>query len=463
MANGYRKTTSNGIRTIEREGAFPQAAGAALRDLRDLMQTANIQSILVPYSFPDLPSLGQGLPLETGLGSQLVHARDVLGRVLDVQLAREWIFPPAGRLDQSTIEDLRFSAPDFRHTFVTEDSFDFPTDVPPEGCPAPSPSFTCPVLIDSAQRPVSGFITDTGIQTRFTQLGQDGDARLSLQNLFAETAMIREETPGLAGRVVQATVPSLWHPHPRIWKLLMNGLRVAPWLRTVTPDGGLEGGVKPAPRSLLTTSEQLEAQPSEDLFNSILETQDLVDSFKLVRPPEQLAERLSRNLLVAQSRVWGATPLLAEKGSAYVARTLSETQSELNKITIGGIEEIRLTSRRGEIPIEVFNDTDYDVAVQVRVVSPRLRLDETLPQILQPGRFRQITMDVETRASGIFPVEVAVQTPDGSYDIDFKSIRVRSTEFNQVALVITLGALAFLVLFYVLRAVRRRQPGEAPA
>jgi hypothetical protein len=73
-------------------------------------------------------------------------------------------------------------------------------------------------------------------------------------------------------------------------------------------------------------------------------------------------------------------------------------------------------------------------------------------------------VDIRAGSSGIFPLEVAVETPDGSYEIDKRSITVRSTEFNQVALLITLGALGFLVFFFLLRGIRRRRgPDEVAA
>ncbi|HWL64868.1 MAG TPA: DUF6049 family protein, partial [Actinomycetota bacterium] len=172
---------------------------------------------------------------------------------------------------------------------------------------------------------------------------------------------------------------------------------------------------------------------------------------------------LRRNLLVAQSRLWITDPALLAGAESFAAETLQETEDELDKVRIGGIEEIRLTSRRGEIPIEIFNGTDYDVAVNIKVLSADLRLNETLPEVLQPGRFRQLTVDVSASSSGIFPVEVSVETPDGSYEIDRKSITVRSTEFNEIALVITLGALAFLIVFYVMRWFRRREPEDEAA
>jgi hypothetical protein len=300
------------------------------------------------------------------------------------------------------------------------------------------------------------------LQDRFSDLVDGIDVRLGIQNFFAETAMVREETPGVGGRVVQATMPSLWHPGRETLDRLLNGLREAPWIETLTPSEALDVSVEPSPRRLVPTLGRLAIQaPADDLFADISSTWELVESFRLLRPLPELTERLTRNLLVAQSRLWGASPELSGRADDYVADTLRRTREELEKITIGGTEEIRLTSQRGEIPIEVFNDTNYEVTLNVRIISPDLRLDETYPLVLEAGRFQQIPVDIAARSSGIFPVEVSLETPDGTYQIDTRSITVRSTEFNQVAVVITMGALAFLVLFYLVPRLRRKPDPEA--
>lgn len=459
MADGYRRDTV----TRRRDSAPARAAAEALRRLRALSGRDGVQPLLVPYSFPDLPGVSERLDLEDGLIPQFSHARQVLLKELDMDPAGEWLFPPAGRLDASTMQDLNTADTAFDHVILTEESFQSSPDTAPEGCPEGSPSFVCPVQIQGPGR-VTGLLTDEGIQDRLADLVNGLDPRLGVQNFFAETAMIREEAPGVAGRVVQATIPSLWHPDRATLSGLLDGLRRAPWLRTLTPSEAIATELEPGPRRLVPTLARLKIQdPTDGLFETIATTQDLVDSFRLVRPPPPLTQRLTRNLLIAQSRLWGASALLNERADDYSAETLEETRAELEKITVGGTDEIRLTSQRGEIPIEVFNDTAYSVTINVRVESPDLRLDETFPQVLQPGRFQQITVDIAARSSGIFPVEVSVETPDGTYQIDSKSITVRSTEFNQVAVVITIGALAFLVLFYLVPGLRRRSANAEPA
>ena len=453
LADGYQR----GDVARRRDSEVARQAAEALELLRIMLARDSVEPLLVPYSFPDLPRMS----FEDGLVPQLGHAREVLAKELDLDLADGWLFPPAGRIDAATLQDLKTIDTEVGGLILTEESFEPPVEDPPPGCPVGSPSFVCPVSIQGTGRSPS-LLTDEGLQDRFTDLVDGLDPRLGIQNFFAETAMIREETPGVAGRVVQTTVPSLWHPEPSTMDLVLEGLREAPWLQTLTPSEALDTEVEPGPRRLVPTLGRLAIQePTEELLARVASAQELVESFRLVRPPPALTERLTRNLLVAQSRLWGASALLSDRADDYVDETVEQTRAELDKITVGGTDEIRLTSQRGEIPIEVFNDTDYEVTLNVRVVSPDLRLDETYPLVLDPGRFQQIPVEIAARSSGIFPVEVSVETPDGTYEIDTKSITVRSTEFNQIAVIITIGALAFLVLFYLVPSFRRRADAEA--
>jgi hypothetical protein len=95
--------------------------------------------------------------------------------------------------------------------------------------------------------------------------------------------------------------------------------------------------------------------------------------------------------------------------------------------------------------------------------STRLELERNLlPQSIEAGQER-VTFEVVARSSGAFPLDVLLTTPDGYEFGDVKRITIRSTAFNRVALGITFGALAFLVLFYVVRMLRRRRAKASPA
>jgi hypothetical protein len=246
-------------------------------------------------------------------------------------------------------------------------------------------------------------------------------------------------------------------------RILLRGLARAPWLQTLTPNEGLMNSTEIAEnRRIVPRAATVSSQPSPVYFDAVREAFQLVAHFDSLEPPDPFVRRLNRNLMVAQSRAWWDD---LDGGQEFVRGTEEEIRSELSKIGIFGGTElgIALTSRRGEIPITIFRNTDYPVQVNVVLESTRLELERNvLPQELESSQER-VTFEVVARSSGEFPLDVRLTTPDGYEFGEVKRITIRSTAFNRVALGITFGALAFLILFYVVRVLRRRRAKATPA
>ena len=112
--------------------------------------------------------------------------------------------------------------------------------------------------------------------------------------------MIREETPGIPDRVIQATVPSLWHPSPKLSETLLMGVRHAPWLRSITAERAIRIGPEPVEKRIVDVAPELNGAPGGSLFASIDAASQLVDSFGTIVPPGNLRIlRLKRNILTA--------------------------------------------------------------------------------------------------------------------------------------------------------------------
>lgn len=267
--------------------------------------------------------------------------------------------------------------------------------------------------------------------------------------------MIREESPANGARVIALTIPETWHPSPLLAEIVFGGLARAPWMRTVTPGESLEV-VAPRARSLEPLPEPPAGQPSIDFFENATSAEEDVRQYASLGPPEDITQRLSRNLLVSHSRsLWG-DPRAAD----YITRTRAEVNRELAKIRIIGPDEITLTSQRGQVQFVIINSTGYPITVDVELGPERLELEDVGPQTIS-GEQERLTFDVMTDASGIFPVTAQLLTPDGAEITQATPITVRSTQFNEIALGITFGALAFLILFYVVRGARRRRARRA--
>jgi hypothetical protein len=459
MADGYLRRNADGDEEeVPADAPSAEAAQEALGMLKEILDTNGVQPLLVPYSFPDLPALAH-TEARTGPGPiarQLTIAEEVLS-TLDLakgDFTRRWIFPPAGRLDGQALGELRaLSAATGSRTFFSAESLLGPEGVPTEGCPVAFGSFACPVAVGETQ----GYQADAGLQERFIALAQPGEDRLDLHRLLAETAMIREEVPGRTDRVIQATMPSLWHPRPRLVGLLFRALVKAPWLSTLTPNQGLRKTAPPVEREAVSLIADLPRAPDDDYFAELAEAEDMVENFREIGAPEPLVTRLARDILVAYGRSWWADETLAEIGAGYASVPRAEAEEHLARVSILAAPSITMTSRATDVQFVVRNENPYPVRLDVGLESPNLRVDEIdVPEAFPADATTPVEASVAAQTSGIFQVSLTATTPSG-YVVDELVISVRSTELNQIALGLTLGALAFLVSFYVYRGVRRRR------
>lgn len=127
-------------------------------------------------------------------------------------------------------------------------------------------------------------------------------------------------------------------------------------------------------------------------------------------------------------------------------------------IRISGQTDLNLTSRQGTLPVTIENANPFPVDVLVRIRSDRLAFPdgEVLPVTVEEDVLR-IDVRVEALATGSVPVFVELWTPDSRTRLDARQLNVRSTAVSGVGLIISLGALLVLVVWWARswRASRR--------
>lgn len=462
MSDGYQDFE---LVRAEAAASGPQQARQWLASLRSLLSSRKVQRVLVPYAFPDLPSLERSYGEFAGseqVERQIVVGERTLGDVLETNFSRSWMLPPAGRVDAATVDGLSLAG--VGHVFGSDDSFRESAADPRSGCPELSQTFTCPVRIGTSTGGMRGYVSDPGLQERFAALAEPGEERLDLQRLIAETAMIREEAPTPTGRVVQATVPSLWRPRPAVSRRLFEDLARAPWLEPVTPRRGLEIASEVRPRPVVDTLAAAPEEPPASYWRDVASTDELTEHFAAIEPPPALRRRLRRAILVAQSRSWWMTPGAELTGEDFVSETAAAVNRELGKISFIGKSEVVLTSRQAPIQLVLSNDTGYPVTLGVDLYSEKLEVDDnSFNRSFDPGT-RAIEVDAVAQTSGTFPLKARIVTPeisDERHEIDAVQIQVRSTDYNVIALGLTIGALLFLIVYYSIRALRRYERNRA--
>ncbi|MDQ4144506.1 MAG: DUF6049 family protein [Actinomycetota bacterium] len=475
MSDGYVRRIGEEVETIEEGAPTASSAAAAYERLEGLLERRSVQPLLSPYSSPDLPTLYDTFGV-AHLIEQLEAGGETLQQVFpQVSFDERWLFAAGSRWDAETLDQVEGLRPGLS-TFVGAPFFEDPIDETVAGCPSielepVQGSFTCPVTIETDSAEVPAYVHDPDVQSRFTALATDGPEMLDLHRFFAETAFIHLERPVEPRRIIHGTVPSRWEPSPRVSSRLFRGLARAPWLDTWTPREGFRHAARPRDRALVEDLPELTEDPGREYFSAIENAEKSLEVFEELGPPDQRRQRLHENLLVAESRSWWSTDAQVAQGLDFARATEQEIRDEFDKISVTG-PNTTLTSKRSAIEVNVFNETTYPVTVDIAFESSdpgAIRIDESDAYELQgvqvePGGAPAINVDAIAETSGLYLVKASVLSPDTGEEINHENISIRSTNFNQIALALTFGALAFLILFYVLRVIkRRRHSPEVPA
>jgi len=286
------------------------------------------------------------------------------------------------------------------------------------------------------------------------------------QRILAETAVAWLERPNSAGpRGVLLAPPQSWRPTGSFFRSLVRGLGAAPWLR-LQPAAALAADVPQGPaegeRRLATvTAADIAAGLPSAYLTRVEQTRSQLLSFRRAvgNDVEQPAGSSSfeRNLLVAESSDWRPAGIRG-RGRGYVRAVTQGIHGVYRRVEVG-TTPVTLTARRGKIPVTVTNNSGERVTVVLRLTSPKVDLPAASdPFVLEPGRRTTQLLQVGTRATGTFPIQVEVLTPDRRETIAAGEIRLSSTAFNRVALALTGGAAGMLLLWW--RFGRRRRVTE---
>ena len=172
----------------------------------------------------------------------------------------------------------------------------------------------------------------------------------------------------------------------------------------------------------------------------------------LVRP-NPLPDQLDTTVLLSESDSFTDQHLA---GRAFLDSVQSRLTTEFDKVH-PEVNPVTLASHNGVIPVGVTNDAGYPLRVSVRLVSNRLSFVPTDTQPVQlNGDSATLLFHVQARTTGRFPVQVQILTPNG-VELTHQELVVRSTAYSLIALVITIGAALFLLLWWGRRFLPSRR------
>lgn len=171
--------------------------------------------------------------------------------------------------------------------------------------------------------------------------------------------------------------------------------------------------------------------------------------------PEATATVAGIDRLVLTS---GLAGLGAADRTGYLAEADTAVTGTLAPIGVPVQGSVTLTANAGVVPVTVDNGRSEPVRVRLEVDSDKLEFPDgnDLDVTLQPGPNR-VEVAVQVRASGGFPVQVAVRTADGAIELGQARFTVRSTAISGVGLALSVLAGGFLAGWWALhfRSARR--------
>ena len=120
---------------------------------------------------------------------------------------------------------------------------------------------------------------------------------------------------------------------------------------------------------------------------------------------------------------------------------------------------VTLTSRSGVVPLDIENRLAVPATVRIDLRSAKLEFPSgsVMETVLPANSLTRVELNVTTRASGSFPLDISLSSPDGLTPIARTRFTVRSTSISGVGLALSLGAGLFLLFWWVrhLRSARR--------
>jgi Family of unknown function (DUF6049) len=324
------------------------------------------------------------------------------------------------------------------------------------GLPADATTVQGPIHIQGRAQPV-----DALVSIELDNLATATDPVLAAHRLLAELSMRSFDEDSGATLLFHSTDDI----DPAALDVLLGGLTDTPLLRPTSAGDLLRRRPETLPgvdvRLPSTQPDPLPGDP--DLLQQATSSLAGYRSMVFDDDARRLHQPLYDDLLLSL-----ADQVDIETREATWRTATSRVLSEVAAVSPPPIDSIQLTSREGTLPFSFQNGLDYPVRVEVRFVSDQLTFKgleggETSTLVLEPG-VTSPEFSVEALTSGSFPLSIEMRSPDGGLALGGQVVSVRSTALSRIAILLSVGAAAFLVVWWLaqLRRRRHRPPASEP-
>jgi hypothetical protein len=443
LASGYRATSGGSTQTVPAGVDDAAVARDVLDRLRQVLRSRSVEVSALPYAGPNIPAL-LSAGLDGDLGSQIAVGRSVVERIGGVTPAPNVIRPVGSLLDQQSLVQL------------SRDGFDlFVLDAPsvlrqPQEKEFAQPATAALQVGPEPGQTVTAAVPDPGFQSLLASGFLASDPHLAAQALLGELAQIWLERPGVARSVAVAFTEET-PVSGKLFEPFVQEAAAAPWLRPRSltsmarrfpPSGQPATLVPQVGEAFPTWYVGLLGQAHADL-----------DSFRsMLAGSSAVSSELQSTLLTAESADFAARDGF---GASYASSVRARVRREFGKVGLDTSPVVTLTSHGGVIPVGITSATGYPIRVEVRLFASHLDPSRDFQQVEVGGKSKPLLFHVRAKTTGRFPVQVQIQTPSGR-PLRAAQLVVRSTAYNLVALIITIGAAVFLLAWWARRFLPRK-------
>jgi hypothetical protein len=310
---------------------------------------------------------------------------------------------------------------------------------------------------------VTAVVSDPWLARRLA--GLDGDRTLlAVQNIIAETAFVHRERPYATDHALVLLPPPDWAVAPSTAVDLLSALGSAPWLTIEGLEDLAERGIAAETTSGLATPPHrtVDARLGRSIGAARTRLNTLQDA--LAEPTDGVGgltwEALDRNILHAAARTEDAAANLR-----LVLEVEEAVAEGLGSVTLPTEAQVTLTDVEGTVPVTVSRAAGPPIHLTISLEAPpRLGFPDgaTREITLAEGEQRTLTFRTTAHAVGRVPITVyATLGPDATgLTLAEGEVVVRSTAISGVALASLGGALLVVLVWWVVRSLRRPRPPQ---
>jgi len=430
------------------------ADALALSSLQNLVSSSTVETIPGTFSAVNVAALTDS-GLSGDVATQLAQGRRVLTSELHV----------AGR-----VAEFAANAPMGDRTLALLAAEGINAVVlPPEAVTAATPdeqvyAALSPFLVSHSG--VEAVASDAGLEADLTGLTGPGGSVLRANQLLANLAELYFQVPN-ARKGVVLLPPTTWRPTLSFLQTVAGGLAFNPLVQASTLSSLFAsvppGASSPDPGVLRTRALAPGQVPAAGLLpgGQIRQAEQRLSAVSSSMPSATaVLQRLTDSVLMAET-----ARLPQDSRNAYLGAVSRVLRRIGGLISLPFGHTITLTSLNAKVPISILSRASVPVMVELAVTSPDLGFGrQRIWHVRLLPRTNIVTLDLSARTSGDFPLDLDVLSADGAYVLTSGRMTIRSTAISGVAVGISVGALAFLVLWWSRSILkRRRQRRQAAA